>query len=145
MQPPAGTRLGDVSDALVTACAGIANTQTIDGPGPHTLTGQDAVEIGIGPTTANNQHAAGLGVAYLETLNIPCRVWSWAGDDDLGARRDRAIELLEAVRDILAADVTLDGACDEAWIGPSWTGIPINDDQGVSYQIGFSIQVKSSI
>jgi hypothetical protein len=145
MKPPAGTRVGDVTDALLVSLATISGVNVVDGPNPKTLPLNDTIEIGTGTISARNEKAAGLGIAYTENLTIPMRVWSFSGDYDMKSRRDRCVDLMDAVRALLTADVKLGGACDQALIGPSWAAIPYSDDTGVSYQIGFTITVKTNI
>lgn len=145
MQPPAGTRLADVMDALATAFGAISGVNSVIGPNPQTLTEDDTIEVGVSAISVRNEKAAGLGIAYTEIIQLPCRVWSFSGDFDMVGRRDRCIELLEQIRAVLAADVTVGRTCDQALVGPSWTGIPVSDSKGVSFQIGFTISVKATI
>jgi hypothetical protein len=144
MQPPAGTRLGDVTDALVSACAAIANVVVFDSPNAKTPTLKDTIEVGVTTITGANPKAEGLALYYEETLSIPCLVSSWLGGSDMKARRDRCIDIWDQIRVILAANHTLSGACDQAMIGPSWAAVPLSDQEGVTYKIGFNVQVKAN-
>lgn len=147
----------DVIDALVAALQPLKadGVFILDGPLPQ-WPKTDAVVVGYG---LNESMAQDLGPAdrmadfYDEASRVTCSAYSWrdAPTDEgelAGAvklRRDRVVVLLQAVRDVLDADETLGGVCDDAKLDSQLAWGQVSDGQGPRVAVGFSVVATKTI
>lgn len=148
-----------VTDALVAALQPLKTWTpavfVLDGPLPE-WPKSDAVVVGVGVPSATQdmppERRLG-GRFYDQTVTVICSAYSWANvtdgdtsmDEVIKPRRDRTIQLLQAVRDVLTADPTLGGLCEWAEFGQSMAWQNSNDGGGATVSVGFSVVARKTI
>lgn len=107
-----------VLDALVANLAvALPGVQILDGPATVEIEG-DVVAVGFsadagGPAVEGTEAPAGLAGSR-EQFDVLGAASSWTGDTLIKPRRDRAFEMLAAVKAELKRDQTLNGTCTQA-------------------------------
>jgi hypothetical protein len=111
-------------DALVAAFAQATGGDVFDGP-PARLPGSSGVAVGTAREDAASEwtaSAAGLDGRADEDVIVTCLAWSGGGGVVFKPHRDTVRGLLELAEQGLAADRSLGGAVDTAYLtGGSWT------------------------
>lgn len=145
MRPPTETRVAAVITALLAAGRAIDGVACLDGPENNTTDLQEVLAIGVGDEAVivSQQKLPGYGEGYKESLSVVCGISVWTGGDDtespFGPMRARAVAILKELRDLVAEDTTLGGACNLALLGQDqvwWQGI---EGEGWAVKVGFSI------
>jgi len=147
MRPPTASRVPAAAAALLSALNSIHGVTLLDGPTPMTPRA-DAIVVGAAGDASFIVDLAfqpGLGLAYLETIDIICSLWSVSGSQGMRQRRERCGELLEAVAAILQADPSLGGSCDLATMGSTVEWLQQSNETGAMCSVGFSVRVKTNI
>lgn len=118
------TQAAGVVDALVDTLTGALDVQVIDGqpllgqPDPDTI----IVGFSVGrPAVDVVQEDADVGGGRSETLSIVCLASSWRGGAAMRPVRDRAVELVELVRQALDGDPDLSGRVERVRLGYGMT------------------------
>lgn len=128
---------------------GLTGVIVYDGP-PMTAEQSDWVAVGFDPidlTTSvdASQVPASLGNrAREESYQIACSLASWSGDEDMAARRARALDLFAAVEAALRTDITLGGAVRTAQIA-SYSLTQEQTTQGASVGVRFRVACSARL
>lgn len=144
MRPPAGSRALAVTGAIKAACDAISGTTVLYLAEGGRETRLDTVSVAVGKNAiaVQRQKAPGLGIHYIETMRIVCKISSRSGSKDPAVRMTRVGVIFDALAAALLADPRLGGACDEAMLGPEemWSA---EDGPGVSVQ--FTVLTKTNV
>lgn len=129
--------------ATLRSAAGLSGVAVYDGP-PMTADPADWVAVGYDPTDPltsvdASQVPASLGNrAREESYEVVCSLASWSGDEDMAARRVRALDLFAAVEAAVRTDITLGGAVRTAQIA-SYSLTQEQTGQGASAGVRFRV------
>lgn len=135
--------------ATLKAAPGLAGVVVHDGP-PTTAETPDWVAVGYDPTDPltsvdASQVPASLGNrAREESYEIACSLAAWSGDEDMAARRVRALDLFAAVEAAVRTDITLGGAVRTAQVA-SYLLTQEQTQQGASAGVRFRIACSARL
>jgi hypothetical protein len=80
--------------------------------------------------------------AFTESYDLNCRARTYAGGDDLDARRTRGLAMKDAIRDGLAADQSLGGVVNQAYLSQYAMRVGFDTD-GVACEVDLVIHVQN--
>lgn len=155
MKPQLPSRVPAVIDgllALLAASEALEGVQVFDGP-PLKLSDIEDDAIAVAPgseaqpgVTSVIEKQPNLGRAvYAERVEVGMTLASYRGGVDLKKRRDRAAELLAAIKTAIDDNQVRDGAWDGAELGPNLEWYPNQNKDGCTVEIGFSLVFKALI
>lgn len=126
------------------AAAALAGVQQTVG---QTGTYVAAEQFLVGDITGSDRPATLMGGApqsFAESYDISCQVRSFSGGDDLKTRRTRALAMKDAIRDALAADMSMGHVVLEAYLATYTvrTGFD-GSDQGVTSEVDLTVHVDN--
>ena len=133
-------------DAIVSALAAVpelSGVQVVDGPSLEWAQG-DRIEVGSaadGPAAEAVEGPAGLG-SRRSAVDVYCVAVSWTGDVAVKPRRDRAYQILDAVRGELRRDQTLSGRVARAQL-VSDSYVADQTGQGLLVAVEFTVRVDA--
>lgn len=142
-----GTALDDALVALTALWSGlnIADLQVVDGPVYDTeihflAVGWDRSDQ---PAASSTADVLDLGSSSdLEKWDIACLLSLWNGSGDVPATRAAAVGIYTQLKRALAADITLGGAADNAWMtAADYT--PDVGEAGDQVDLGFTVHVEA--
>jgi hypothetical protein len=138
------TRTAAVVDALVTALRAAlpGGVEVIDGQ-PLNLDQPDVIVVGFSADRVAvevSQQRSDLGGGRSDALSIVCLASAWRGDTSMAAVRDRSVELLTSVQDVLAADRTLGGVVRRVELGYEMSLDQAQTKDGATATVEFTVQ-----
>lgn len=101
----------------------------------------------VGDVTGADRPATLMGGApqsFAESYDISCQVRSFVGGDDVKARRARALAMKDAIRDALAADMSMGGVVNQAYLATYTvrTGFD-GSGEGVTAEVDLTVHVDN--
>lgn len=152
MKPPMSSRVPEAVDALVELAQAMKADGVVDdvfdGPTPMGATkNHTAIAVFVTPEAAvvEQQPMSGWGTVYQEAFDVVCNIISWSGGDAVRPHREACLEILDDLKTRLTADPQLGGVCDRAYLGRRARWIPVNDDNGASVEVAFTVRVEATV
>jgi hypothetical protein len=143
MRTSALSAVPGVITALVAATeTALPSVSVVDGPVGALSLRPDVIVIGSGPpvTSADaRQELTGLSLRADETFTIHCLASCISGNTTMAELRDRAYGLVAAIQQILRADVTLRGTCDQIRLGSELTLVLDQTKAGAVAEVAFDV------
>lgn len=141
------TQTAVVLDALVTSLtAALPAVEVVDGqPTSQQLNNPDVLLVGFSPSRVAvevTQDRPDLrGDRRGETLSIVCLASAWRGETAMSPVRQKAVDIVEAVRVALAADTKLGGAVRRAELGFDMSLDQAQTADGATATVEFTLNV----
>lgn len=148
--PPRGTTIPAVSDALLAGLDTLDPTVPVLDGLPAQWPKSDAVAVGVSvpgrPGIERHVEFDQRTQGYRESYDITMAIWSWGGaDSTMKSVRDRAWLLYDLIDAWLRDNRSLGDLVLHVKMGSSDAAVPRNRGDGAEYTIGFTVHVSAGI
>jgi hypothetical protein len=161
MKPQLGSRTGVVVDRILTILRAVPadpdpnpfeKVEILDGPSiSEGAYEQDVIQVGPGDpgepaVVVQRRPEPGLGrQAYRESTEVTMLISCFNGDTNVKAVRDRAIEVFDAIKQRLDAHLVEPGAWDSLRLGEGEVWFQVQDENGCTVWVGFTLVAESIV
>lgn len=135
----------DRNGVMLATATGLEGVRVLEGQQINDPTEDELLGIGLAieeAADAFGDDVQGWGRRRDTTYQLGCLVQVASGDTEMGPRRRRVLELLDAFRALLLADETVGGSCTRAWLD-SWRYQGEQSSNGSTALVQFTVAVNA--